>query len=126
MEKRLIVASAVMLLAFSQAVAGAAELKSTRWEKEIAAFEASDRTNPPPKGAILFVGSSSIRYWTNLAADFPELKVINRGYGARTTPYVIIAIIHHYFRRLIRKDNTVSEIGRVCHVRTAETAIDHF
>jgi lysophospholipase L1-like esterase len=51
------------------------------WEPEIAAFEASDRANPPPKGAILFVGSSSIRKWTTLARDFPGQQVINRGFG---------------------------------------------
>jgi lysophospholipase L1-like esterase len=55
--------------------------KSARWEKAIAAFEASDRTNPPPKGCIVFVGSSSIKRWTSLAADFPGLPVINRGFG---------------------------------------------
>lgn len=54
---------------------------SSRWEKEIAAFEAADRTNPPPRDCIVFVGSSSIRLWTNLTADFPNLPVINRGFG---------------------------------------------
>lgn len=53
----------------------------TRWEKDIAAFEASDKTNPPPKGAILFIGSSSIRMWKSLAQDFPQHQVINRGFG---------------------------------------------
>jgi lysophospholipase L1-like esterase len=51
------------------------------WEKDIRAFEAADRTNPPPKDAILFIGSSSIRLWTNLAQAFPGHKVINRGFG---------------------------------------------
>ena len=51
------------------------------WETEIAAFEASDKANPPPKDAILFVGSSSIRLWQSLAHDFPEHAVINRGFG---------------------------------------------
>ena len=54
---------------------------SARWGKDIAAFEARDRTNPPPKGCIVFVGSSSIRRWTSLAADFPSLPVVNRGFG---------------------------------------------
>ncbi len=54
---------------------------SRQWEKEIAAFEASDRTNPPPKNSIVFVGSSSILKWKTLAADFPGLPVINRGFG---------------------------------------------
>ncbi|HWE40050.1 MAG TPA: GDSL-type esterase/lipase family protein [Isosphaeraceae bacterium] len=52
-----------------------------RWEKEIAAFQAADRQDPPPKGAILFIGSSTIRLWKTLAEDFPEHKVINRGFG---------------------------------------------
>ena len=54
---------------------------TNRWDKEIAAFEAQDRTNPPLKGAILFIGSSSIRLWKTLAEDLPEHKVINRGFG---------------------------------------------
>jgi|ERR1043166_5856528 lysophospholipase L1-like esterase len=54
---------------------------SSSFEKEIAAFEASDRTDPPPQNAILFIGSSSIRMWKSLAADFPDRKVINRGFG---------------------------------------------
>ena len=52
-----------------------------KWEPEIRAFEASDRTNPPAKHAILFVGSSSIRLWKTLAKDFPNARVINRGFG---------------------------------------------
>jgi lysophospholipase L1-like esterase len=52
-----------------------------KWEKEIAAFEQMDRAQPPPKGAILFVGSSTIRRWTTLARDFPGQRVINRGFG---------------------------------------------
>ncbi len=54
---------------------------SSKWEKDIQAFEASDKTNPPPKGAILFIGSSSIRMWKSLSKDFPDHKVINRGFG---------------------------------------------
>jgi lysophospholipase L1-like esterase len=54
---------------------------TSQWEKEIAAFESQDRTSPPPKGAILFVGSSSFRKWTTLAQDFPGRPVINRGFG---------------------------------------------
>ncbi len=52
-----------------------------KWEKEIAAFEQADRTNSPPKGAVLFIGSSTIRLWKTLAEDFPNYKVINRGFG---------------------------------------------
>lgn len=54
---------------------------SSRWEKDIAAFEAVDRTNPPPQHCILFTGSSSIRMWRSLSNDFPNLPVVNRGFG---------------------------------------------
>lgn len=49
--------------------------------KEIAAFEKSDITNPPPKGGVEFIGSSMIRRWTTLAQDFPGVPVFNRGFG---------------------------------------------
>ena len=52
-----------------------------KWEKEIAAFEQRDSENPPPKGAIVFVGSSSIKKWTTVAQDFPHHRVLNRGFG---------------------------------------------
>jgi lysophospholipase L1-like esterase len=58
-----------------------AKAPSAKWENEIRAFEAADRTNPPPAQAILFIGSSSIRIWKSLAADFKGLSVINRGFG---------------------------------------------
>ena len=56
-----------------------------KWEKEIAAYEAADQKNPPPKGAILFTGASTIRRWTTLEADFPNNKVLNRGFGGSET-----------------------------------------
>jgi hypothetical protein len=58
-----------------------ADRSPARWEKDILAFEQSDRTNPPPRGAVLFVGSSTIRLWTNLARSFPTFPTIQRGFG---------------------------------------------
>jgi lysophospholipase L1-like esterase len=52
-----------------------------QWDKEIAAFAEADKVSPPPKGALLFTGSSTIRKWTTLAQDFPKEQVINRGFG---------------------------------------------
>ncbi len=54
---------------------------SATWEKDIRAFEAADRKMPPPRGAVLFVGSSSIRLWHTLPADFSDYPVIQRGFG---------------------------------------------
>ena len=52
-----------------------------KWEKEIAAYEQADRTNPPPAGSLVFIGSSTIRMWKTLAQDFPQQRVLNRGFG---------------------------------------------
>lgn len=54
---------------------------ANKFEKEILAYEEADKQNPPPKGAILFTGASSIRLWKTLAQDFSGLQVINRGFG---------------------------------------------
>lgn len=51
------------------------------YASEINAFQAADRKQMPPAGAVLFIGSSSVRFWTTLAQDFPEIPVINRGFG---------------------------------------------
>lgn len=52
-----------------------------RFADQIAAFAESDREDPPPEGAVLFVGSSSIRMWEQLDTDFPGATVVNRGFG---------------------------------------------
>lgn len=60
---------------------GAEPSRFNQWENEIVAFEAADQVAPPPKRAVLFIGSSSIRLWKTLPSDFPEHPVINRGFG---------------------------------------------
>ena len=65
------------LLAPAQPVA---DPDPSRFEKDIAAFEAEDKAAPPAPGGTLFVGSSSIRYW-DVARAFPALRPIRRGYG---------------------------------------------
>lgn len=52
-----------------------------KWEKDIAAFEQADREHPPEKGGIVFTGSSTIRRWKTLAADFAGFRAVNRGFG---------------------------------------------
>jgi lysophospholipase L1-like esterase len=65
------------------------------WEETIAAFEAADAKEPPPKQGVLFVGSSSIRLW-DLKKSFPGLPVINRGFGGSQ-----ICHATHFVDRLI-------------------------
>ena len=67
-----------------------------RWEKEIAAYEQMDRTNPPPRGVIVFTGASAIRRWTSLERDFPGYHVINRGFGGSE-----IVDVTHFADRIV-------------------------
>jgi lysophospholipase L1-like esterase len=55
-----------------------AQQPADRWERFVAAFEEADHVSPPPKGEIVFVGSSTIHRW-DTATYFPDLKIINRG-----------------------------------------------
>ncbi len=53
-----------------------------RWKKELDAFAAADRQQMPPPGGVLFVGSSSIRFWVGLETAFADQPVvIKRGFG---------------------------------------------
>lgn len=52
------------------------------WDAEFAAFASSDAARPPAAGGILFVGSSSIRLWTDLERQFgTPAGIIKRGFG---------------------------------------------
>ncbi len=70
-----------------------------RFESEIAAFEKWDHQNAVPRDPILFVGSSTIRLWQTANA-FPDLPVINRGFGGSTTTDV-----NHFAERIVFKYN---------------------
>jgi lysophospholipase L1-like esterase len=74
-----------------------------RFENEIAAFEKWDHQNAVPQDCILFVGSSTIRLWPTADA-FPDLPVINRGFGGSTIPdvnYFADRIVFKYRPRTI-------------------------
>lgn len=75
------------------------QVSNTAFERDIQQFAMADATSPPPKGASLFIGSSSIRLWDALAADFPGVPVINRGFGGselRDSTYYAARIIVPY------------------------------
>lgn len=57
-----------------------------RWEQTIRKFESMDKETPVAKGAMLLIGGSNARRWTDVAKYFPGQQVINRGFGgARLT-----------------------------------------
>jgi hypothetical protein len=71
----------LLLLCVSAVSAAETNHNFAVWEKAISAYEQVDATNPPPKGSIEFIGSSTIVLWKTLAQDFPGQPVFNRGFG---------------------------------------------
>lgn len=69
-------------VALSPCTVNAEEPASDRWAEAMEAFATADSAKPHPQGGIVFVGSSSIRFW-DLGKSFPELEPtpLNRGFG---------------------------------------------
>ena len=72
------------------------QVTENRFERDIQEFEAQDKENYPPEGAVLFTGSSSIKRWHSLEQDFAGIKVINRGFGGALFSDVI-----HFLDRIV-------------------------
>ena len=72
--------------------------QSDPWVAEMAVFEQQDRATPPRPGGIVFVGSSSIRFW-DLKKSFPGMPVLNRGFGgsevADSVNHVDLLVLRH-------------------------------
>lgn len=68
------------------------------FEFRIKQFEREDSINLPPKGATVFVGSSTFTKWIDLEKTFSEFKAINRGFGGSTLPD-----INYYASRIVTK-----------------------
>src|SRR5690606_37431552 len=52
-----------------------------RCEKSIAAYEAMDRVQPPPKGGVLLIGATTIRLWPTLYYAYSHHQVLNWASG---------------------------------------------
>ena len=79
------------------------------WKTEINTLTQADAEHPPAQHGIVFVGSSSIRFWTSLEQDFPGLPVIRRGFGGSE-----LADSVFYFDRIVlayRPDTVVLYAG---------------
>jgi lysophospholipase L1-like esterase len=67
----------------------------SRWESAVAALEKRDHERLAPKNGVVFIGSSSIRFW-DLSKSFPGLDAINHGFGGSE-----LADSAHYAQRLV-------------------------
>jgi hypothetical protein len=77
-------------------VRGQTPAAQNRFEKNVLAYEAADRTTPPPQGAILLVGDSQFYRWRTLDEDLPGYTVVNRGIDSFQTSDLL-----HYADRLV-------------------------
>ncbi|WP_329741349.1 SGNH/GDSL hydrolase family protein [Dyella sp. A6] len=108
---------ALLMLALPLAFAAGQQPPSpAHWRTDIDAFVAHDRSNPPPQHGVLFIGSSSIRFWApTLAGDFPGVPVIDRGFGgsaiADSTYYAdrIVVPYHPALIVMYAGDNDIAE-----------------
>lgn len=84
------------LALFSLQALAQRDLNPERFEDTIKAFEAADRQHPPPQGAIVLTGSSSIARWNDqAAAALAPLTVIPRGFGGS-----VMSDVLHYIDRV--------------------------
>ena len=74
-----------LALAFALTSPLAAADPAEKWAGDLRRMEEADRRTPPPQDAVVFAGSSSIRLW-NLKTSFPDLTLVNRGFGGSTIP----------------------------------------
>ncbi|WP_369940166.1 SGNH/GDSL hydrolase family protein [Xanthomonas medicagonis] len=80
------------------------QVSNAEWEQDMQRFAQADAAHPPKPGGVLFVGSSSIRFWTSLAKDFPGVNTLNRGFGGseiRDSTWYADRIVVPYKPRLI-------------------------
>jgi lysophospholipase L1-like esterase len=75
-------------------------LQAQPFKQEILQFHKSDSVVMPPKGQIVFAGSSSFTRWKDVGMYFPGYPIINRGFGGATLVdliyYVDEAIIKYH------------------------------
>jgi hypothetical protein len=88
----------------------------------IARWQAQDAADPLPAGAVLFVGSSSIRRWESLTLAFGDYELIQRGFGGSNwsdlvdkadeivVPYAPSAIVVYGGSNILTTGGTASQL----------------
>jgi lysophospholipase L1-like esterase len=73
-------------------------LQAQPFKQEILQFQKSDSIVMPPKGQIVFAGSSSFTKWKDVAMYFPGYPIINRGFGGAT----LVDLIYYVDETIIK------------------------
>lgn len=69
-----------------------------RFAQQIQEFDSLDAVHPPKKNGTVFIGSSSVRMWTEAEKKYKKYKVINRGFGGSQA-----SDANYYFDQLVAK-----------------------
>jgi len=77
------------MASLAAAVCVPSALYAQRFQGEIQQMLARDKTNPPPQGGILFIGSSIFRFWTHLSEQMAPLPVFNHAFGGSVTQDIL-------------------------------------
>jgi lysophospholipase L1-like esterase len=75
-----------------------------RFENAVRSYEAADKTNAPPRNAILLAGDSQFFRWKTVNEDLPVYTIINRGIDSFETSdllYFADRLVLPYRARLI-------------------------
>jgi len=118
----------IKLLALFLVFFGYANAQQAPFYNEIQNFKKEDSLHFPPKHAILFMGSSSFRKWTDIQKYFPGYTIINRGFGGSTFPdairYAYDIIFPYQPRQIViyEGDNDVASSDKI----TADSVLNRF
>jgi lysophospholipase L1-like esterase len=94
---RLLLAFGFMSWTVATAEAQTVSADPARFAADIQVFREADTSIPAPTDAVVFVGSSTIRMWPT-AERFPDLPLINRGFGGSQ-----ISDVNHYIEDVVLK-----------------------
>jgi len=88
--------AATLLAALPIGAQAPATSLAQKFEQKVREYEAEDRANPPPHGAILFAGDSQFYRWKTIHEDLPDYTLINRGIDSFQLEHLI-----QYAHRLV-------------------------
>jgi len=100
----IILTSIIISCTSSPSVAPEVVVDPLRFSDVVNGYKSADSLQRPRPNSVLFVGSSSIHGWKSLAADFPEINVVNRGMGGSHMSdliYFMDDIVYPYFPNAI-------------------------
>ncbi len=92
-------------------------------------WKAQDAVDPEPSGAVLFLGSSSIRRWEDLRRDFADYRVLQRGLGGSKLTdliYHLNEIVLPYNPRAIVMWSGINDLIDAAAPATGEVVRDRF